>query len=82
MLPRRCRRATVVGFDPTRLRQGDGMMDTVLLAICFVAMGILVLAWAMLPHAAPAQSTIMTEVRPSPGAGGTPRPSALLRGPS
>jgi hypothetical protein len=28
-------------------------MDTVLLALCFVAMGILVLAWAMLPHAAP-----------------------------
>lgn len=29
-------------------------MDTVLLALCFVAMGILVLAWAMLPHTASA----------------------------
>gem|GEM_PF-5631126 len=27
-------------------------MDSLLLAICFVAMAVLVLAWAMLPHSA------------------------------
>jgi hypothetical protein len=59
------------------------MMDTVLLAICFLAMGILVLAWAMLPHAAaPTRTTVMSEARQSPGVGGTRRPSVLLRDPS
>jgi hypothetical protein len=60
------------------------MMDTVLLAICFVAMAILVLAWVLLPHAAPAPTptAVIPEARQAPGAGGTRRPSALLRDPS
>lgn len=40
-------------------------MDTVLLAICFVAMGILVLAWTMLPHGVPATTRQVREVTTS-----------------
>jgi hypothetical protein len=59
-------------------------MDTVLLAICFVAMGILVLAWAMLPHAAPATTPtkVISVARQSPGAVGTLPQFALQRDPS
>jgi len=42
-------------------------MDTVLLALCFVAMGILVLAWATLPHTAPATTLQIRETTTSAG---------------
>lgn len=53
MLPGRCRRAAVVRKAHGYVK-GKPIMDSILLALCFLAMGVLVLAWAMLPHRAAA----------------------------
>ena len=72
MLPRRSRHATV----NRRLRRTDdvrGMhVDSLLLAICFVAMGVLVLAWAMLPHNASGPELSREYARPERSAADRP----------
>ena len=39
------------GYHP-RIRIGDVVVDSMLLVVCLIAMGVLVVAWAMLPHSA------------------------------
>ena len=42
---------------------GNAGMDSVLLALCFVAMAVLVLAWTVLPHSSPALTARVQRTR-------------------
>ena len=51
-------------------------MDSVLLALCFVAMAVLVVAWTVLPHSSPVAASLAQRSRAEAAPNATLEPSA------